>query len=145
MNTLHKYQLRIVGEHFLIPASSDVDEQAVPPCRGFVTTRWIEAPSPERAARQAFALIRAELGPQQASTALASLSPLLTVIAASELQSFEGLPAPGAGFTFFTDPSRSLLERFREACLELWYRITGNRPWTYSEPFGPHVPSSGLN
>jgi hypothetical protein len=135
MNDPRPYQLRVLGESFEIRSADPALDAVDQTIRGFVTTRWVEAPSPLHAAMRAFDLIRAELGPT-ARTSESEANPTLTVVRIWPIESLDLYPAPGKGFTFFSDPSYSRLERLKNWLRELWYRMhPSKRPWTYSEPY----------
>jgi hypothetical protein len=136
MNELHKYQLRVLGEHFAISIADSEASEADSLIRGFVTTRWVEAASPLHASMQAFALVREQLGHCHRLQENFVPAATLAIVGVWEVETLEPYPTPGPGFTFFSNTSTTLLERARAHLRELWYRFRPqNRPWTYSEPF----------
>ena len=136
VQTSRHFQLRILGEHFHIPVSDPENPSEAEPACGFVTTRWIEAPSPLHAAIRAFTLVRAQVGAHHQPQAGSGPLPQLTVVEIWEVDSFEKFPAPGTGFTFFgPSPPPSHLARCFTQIRALWQRIRRDHPWTYSEPF----------
>ena len=136
MSPLRPYMLRILGQDFEIAVANPDDSSSKDFVRGFVTTRWVEAPSPIHAATQAFQLVREELATLHTVQQARSPAPRLTVIGIWQVESLETYPAPGKGFSFFSVSAVSFLDRLREGTRELWYRVRpSDRPWTYSEPF----------
>ena len=90
-----KYKVMVEGANFLVSFDNETAKH------GFFTTRFVEAENPEDAENQTIELLRVELASLVQNDA--SDSPVMFVEEVDEIDSFEGLPMPGAGFVWFPD------------------------------------------
>ncbi len=71
---------------------------------GFFTTRYVEAENPEGAELSAVQLIREDQS-IKAAVKNEGLKPTIYLDSITELESFEDVRLPGAGYSFFPDDS----------------------------------------
>lgn len=94
---MKKYKVLVRGQNFLLDLNGQVEKV------GFYTTRFVEAENEGQAEDNAISMLRADsklcdvvLNPQ-------SDTPMLFVEEITQLDSFEGVGVPGAGFTFYRE------------------------------------------
>jgi hypothetical protein len=85
----------VEGANFLVSFNNEALKH------GFFTTRFVEAESPEEAENQAIELLRLELATLVENDTLDS--PVMFVDETEEIDSFDGVNMPGAGFVWFPD------------------------------------------
>lgn len=70
---------------------------------GFYTTRWVEASTPEEAEITAIELIKNDHELKAAIINEKDAPPMLYKENISEIENFEGVNPPGAGYTFYRE------------------------------------------
>lgn len=70
---------------------------------GFITTRWVEASSPEKAELSAIELIKNDKELKDAIINHKDNPPMLYAEEIIEIENFVGVNPPGGGYTFFPD------------------------------------------
>jgi hypothetical protein len=92
-----KYKVFINGQNFWITIDGETKRW------GFYTTRFVEAVSPKQAEKKAVQLIRDD--PKLKENVLNDKSepPMMFVERIEPLNSFNGLPVPGTGYTFYDE------------------------------------------
>ncbi len=98
---MRKYQIYINGENFLMM------NEGSKILMGFYTTRWVEASSSEEAEMKAIKLIKNDQSLRRATLNEKEDPLMLYVEEISELENFEGVNPPGAGYTFYPDEKES--------------------------------------
>lgn len=98
---MKKYRVFVRGENFLM----DVD--SVNQMLGFYTTRFVEAEDEQAAEYAVMDSLRSD--PKLVGSVLNEDTdpPMMFAEEIEELESFEGFPAPGTGFTFYPAESKN--------------------------------------
>lgn len=94
---MKKYKVLVRGDNFLF----DVDGK--PKKLGFYTTRFVEAPDEKRAEENAISILRNDSTLQDGTLNDKADTPMLFVEEITELDSFDDLNLPGAGFSFYPE------------------------------------------
>ena len=98
---MNKYQVYINGENFLMMNEGSKKTM------GFYTTRWVEALSPKEAEIKAIELIKNDQDLKAATCNEKHDQPMLYVEEITEIESFEGINPPGAGYSFYPETEKS--------------------------------------
>lgn len=94
---MNKYQVLLHGKNFFIENEGSVVKH------GLFTTRFVEANNPEEAKIAAVSLIKNDTALVESVSRDASSEPMIYLEEICELESFEGVSAPGSGYTFYID------------------------------------------
>jgi hypothetical protein len=95
MGPSRKYRVRIYG---FDPLAANVGEEARV---GFWTTRYVEAENSDHAAELAVDIVRSDSHLAEVVKAEWTGEPVVRAMNVVEIKSFEGIRAPGGGYTFF--------------------------------------------
>ena len=92
-----KYQVLLRGANFQVAIDSRVSRH------GFLTTRFVEADTPDAAEHLAVGLVRRDPQLQAAVRNDPTDPPMIYLDSLAEIASFDGYPVPGAGYSWFPD------------------------------------------
>lgn len=70
---------------------------------GFFTTRWVEAADPEKAELKAVELVKTDKSLVKSVRNEKDNPPMIYLSELSEIDSFDGVNIPGAGYSFYPD------------------------------------------
>ena len=94
---MRKFKLFINGTNFLM----NVEDQ--PLKMGFYTTRYLEAADEAMAEEAVIEMLKEDAHLVEATLNDLDDSPMLFVLEITEMESLEGCPVPGTGFTFYSE------------------------------------------
>ncbi len=94
---MKKYQVKLEGKNFLLEQEGKIVKHS------FFTTRYVEANNPKEAELSAVALIKNDTALTESVRNNHSLEPMIYLEGLSEIESFEDINVPGAGYSFYTD------------------------------------------
>ena len=94
---LNKYKVLVRGQNFLLNVDGSVGKF------GFFTTRFAEADTPAQAEETAILALRADSTLRSNTLNDEADTPMLFVEDIEELDSFDGITPPGAGFSFYRE------------------------------------------
>ena len=94
---MKKYKIFARGQNFLF------DVNGKPERLGFYTTRFVEAADEKAAEENAISILRDDPTLKQCTLNEKTDAPMLFVEEITEVDSFNGLNVPGAGFSFYPE------------------------------------------
>ena len=94
---MKKYKVFLNGKNFWMKADGQ------PKLKGFYTTRFVEADTPEKAENLAVQLIREDPKLRKAVINEKTDPPMIYAEDIELLRTFEGVRVPGAGYTFYEE------------------------------------------
>ena len=94
---MKKYMLMLKGRNFRIEIDGKLEKL------GFYTTRWVEAQNPEDAELEALDLVRQDVSLKASVRNDRDDPPMIYLEELCEVERFEGINVPGAGYSFYPD------------------------------------------
>src|SRR5688572_3577910 len=92
-----KFKVMLRGENFKVALEDSVATL------GFFTTRFVEADTPDAAEHAAVEMVRQDTRLQDIVRNAPTDPPMIYLDSLSEIPSYDGYPAPGAGYSWFSD------------------------------------------
>lgn len=97
---MNKYRVILEGRNFLLDANGEIQKY------GFYATRYVEASTPDEAERNAVQTIRGDSLLTDSVMNENADPPMIYLDSLDVLSSFDGVNAPGNGYSFYMDEGR---------------------------------------
>ena len=94
---MKKYRVMLNGKNFKINSDGKLEKF------GFYTTRWVQADNPQEAELKAVSLVREDKSLKASICNESSDPPVIYLDELTEIDSFDGINVPGAGYSLYPD------------------------------------------